>query len=310
MKLFNDLKQNQAVKLDNGLFVVELYQGAYEISGVQVNINYGNNQVTVESLDDIKRITTKSGELLHYVYTHNGITDIVSGDERNALAVKVNDFSEEYYDEGEEENIFPDLDTEFEYKKLCQLLNSYRPVRAPDVTTLESVEITVVGTAVDTGSQFIETPFQYGTVSFGGRGVFRVNLSAIALDEFNRAKPVYTNSKFDNATHSNIRYAQVNGNYFFSDETLGARENQVHISSSLKEAQAMEKKVRDGISNILRHKLAPVAMTALTVNNVMNELETIRNNVKRIDPKSKSYDDHIRAIKQLNDLVAKLMKVE
>jgi hypothetical protein len=310
MKLFNDLKQNQAVKLDNGLFVVELYQGAYEISGVQVNINYGNNQVTVQSLDDIKRITTKSGELLNYVYTHNGITDIVSVDERNALAVKVDDFSDEYYYEDAEEHIFPDLYIEFEYKKLRQLLNSYRPVRAPDVTTLESVEVTVVGTAVVTGSQFIETPFQYGTVSFSGRGVFRVNLSAIALDEFNRAKLVYTNSKFDNATHSNIRYAQVNGNYLFNDDVLGAKENQVRIFGSLKEAQAMEKEVRDGISNILRHKLAPVAMTALTVNNVMNELETIRNNVKRIDPKSKSYDDHARAIKQLNELVAKLMKVE
>ncbi len=191
-------------------------------------------------------------------------------------------------------------------------MGSYRPVCAPDITTLESVEITVVGTAVDTGSPFIETPFQYGTVSFSGRGVFRVNLSAIALDEFNRAKPVYTNSKFDNATHSNIRYAQVNGNYLFNDDVLGAKENQVRIFGSLKEAQAMEKEVREGISNILRHTLAPVAMTqnVLTVNNVMNELEAIRSNVKRIDPKTKSYNDHARAMKQLSELVAKLMKVE
>jgi len=312
VKIFSDLKAHQAVKLDTNLFVVELVQATYEIAGVQVYINYSNSQVTVESLDDIKHVKTQKGEVLHYEYTRNGVTEIVSVADRKALAVKVADISEEYYDEDAEEHIFPDLDTEFEYKKLSQLLNSYRPVCAPDVTTLDSVEITVVGTAVDTKSKFIETPLQYGKVSFGSQGVFRVNLSAIALDEFNKAKLVYPEAKFENATHSNIRYAQVNGTYMFNDAILGAKEAQVRVVTSLAQARALEKEVREGISNILRHKLAPVAMTQsiLTVNKVMAELEAIKNSVRRIDPKAKSYNDHARAVKELNALVVTLMKVE
>ena len=313
MKLFTDLNQNQAVKLDNGLFVVALAQGTYEVAGVRAQIGHWNGQqVIVESLDSIKRVVTVVGEIIHYTYSRNGVTETVSVADRNELANKVSALTEAYYNEDADEFTFPDLDQEFEYKKLEALLNSYDVVRADSVTTLESVEIAVVGTAVDTGSQFIETPFQFGTVSFSGRGVFRVNLSAIALDEFNRAKLVYTAATFNNSTHSNIRFAQVNGTYMFNDDVLGVNENQVRIFGFLKEAQAMEKEVRDGVSNILRHKLAPVAMTqnALTVNNVMTELETIRSNAKRIDPKTKSYNDHARAIKQLGELVAKLMKVE
>ena len=245
---------------------------------------------------------------MHYSDSRNGVTKLVSIADRDALAVYVVAEADDFYDEDSDEYNFPDLDTEFEFRKMQAQLNSYVAVRADDITTLESVEVTVVGTAVDTGSQFIETPFQYGTVSFSGRGVFRVNLSAIAFDELRRAKLVYTDAKFDNSTHSNIRFAQVNGNYLFSNETLGAGENQVRIFGSLEEAQAMEKEVREGISNILRHKLAPVAMTqnVLTINNVMNELEAIKRIVNSIDPKSKSYNDHARARTQLNELVAKL----
>ena len=311
MKLFSDLQQSQAVQLDNGLFVVALGTRTYEIAGVRTQVGYGREQVIVESLDSIKRVVTVEGEILHYTSSRNGVIEIISVAERNLLASKVSALTEAYYNEDADELIFPDLDQEFEYKKLEAMLNSYVAVRADSVTTLEPEKITVVGTAVDTGSQFIETPFQFGNVGFGGRGAFRVNLSAIALDEFNRAKLVYTEATFNNTTHSNIRYAQVNGSYVFNDHVLGAKEGQVRIFGSLEQAKAMEKEVRDGISNILRHKLAPVAMTqnVLTVNNVMAALEEIRSNVNRIDPKTKSYNDHARAMKQLSELVAKLMKV-
>lgn len=306
MKIFSDLKTNQAVKLDSGLYVVDLYSGPYEINGVRTNIGH-NQQLVVESLDNIQRVTAVKGEILHYTLVEGQ----VSVAEYQALSKLVAGMAEEFYNEDADEYIFPDLDTEFEFKKKQELLNRHVAVRAPDTERLDTVDITVVGEAVDTGSKFIVTPFSYGQVSFNGRGVFRVDLSAIAADEFQKQQANYPKFKFSNSTHSNIRFAQADSNYLFKEDTLGAKENQIRVLTTLADAKALEADVRDVISNTMRQKLAPVALTKdiVTAAGVLNSLETIKSQLAKLDVKQKSYHDWVSVSSNVKKLIATLEKV-
>lgn len=306
MKIFSDLKTNQAVKLDSGVYVVELYSGTYEINGVRTSVGY-NQQLVVESLDSIKRVTAVKGKVLHYTLGE----EQVSVAEYQAISNLVSSMSAEFYNEDADEYIFPNLDTEFEFKKKQELLNRHVAVRAADTEQLDTVDITVVGEAVDTDSKFIVTPFSYGQVSFNGRGVFRVDMSAIAADEFQKQQANYTQFKFTNSTHSNIRFAQADSNYLFKDDTLGAKENQIRVLTTLADAKALEAEVRAAISNTMRQKLAPVALTKdiVTTAGVLNSLETIKSQLAKLDVKQKSYNDWVSVSSNVKKLIAILEKV-
>lgn len=306
MKIFSDLKTNQAVKLDSGVYVVELYSGTYEINGVRTSVGY-NQQLVVESLDSIKRVTAVKGKVLHYTLGE----EQVSVTEYQALSNLVSSMSAEFYNEDADEYIFPNLDTEFEFKKKQELLNRHVAVRAADTEQLDTVDITVVGEAVDTGSKFIDTPFSYGQVSFNGRGVFRVDMSAIAADEYQKQQANYSHVKFTNSTHCNIRFAQADSNYLFKDDTLGAKENQVRVLTTLADAKALEAEVRAAISNTMRQKLAPVTLTKniVTATGVLNSLETIKSQLAKLDVKQKSYNDWVSVSSNVKKLIAILEKV-
>lgn len=307
MKIFSDLKTNQAVKLDSGVYVVELYSGTYEINGVRTWVGY-QQQFAVESLDSIKRVNPVKGEVLHYTLVEGQ----VSVAEYQALNLLVSNMAEEFYNDDDDEYFFPDLDTEFEFKKKQELLNRHVAVRAPDTERLDTVNITVVGEAIDTGSKFIVTPFSYGQVSFNGRGVFRIDLSAIAADEFQKQQANYTQFiTFTNSTHSNIRFAQADSNYLFKDDTLGAKENQVRVLTTLADAKALEAEVRAAISNTMRQKLAPVTLTKniVTATGVLNSLETIKSQLAKLDVKQKSYNDWVSVSSNVKKLIAILEKV-
>ena len=306
MKIFSDLKTNQAVKLDSGVYVVELYSGTYEINGVRTWVGY-QQQFAVESLDSIKRVTAVKGKVLHYTLGE----EQVSVTEYQAISNLVSSMSAEFYNEDADEYIFPNLDTEFEFKKKQELLNRHVAVRAADTEQLDTVDITVVGEAVDTGSKFIDTPFSYGQVSFNGRGVFRVDMSAIAANEYQKQQANYTQFKFTNITHSNIRFAQADSNYLFKDDTLGAKENQVRVLTTLADAKALEAEVRAAISNTMRQKLAPVTLTKniVTATGVLNSLETIKSQLAKLDVKQKSYNDWVSVSSNVKKLIAILEKV-
>lgn len=306
MKIFSDLKTNQAVKLDSGVYVVELYSGTYEINGARACVGY-QQQFAVESLDSIKRVNTVKGEVLHYTLGE----EQVSVTEYHALSKLVSSMAEEFYNEDEDEHIFPNLDTEFEFKKKQELLNRHRAVRAADTEQLDTVVITVVGEAIDTGSKFISTPFSYGQISFNGRGVFRIDLSAIAADEFQKQQANYTQFKFTNSTHSNIRFAQADSIYLFEGDTLGAKENQVRVLTTLADAKALEAEVRAAISNTMRQKLAPVALTKdiVTATGVLNSLETIKRQLDKLDVKQKSYHEWVSVSSNVKQLISTLEKV-
>lgn len=307
MKMFNDLKVNQAVKLDSSVYVVSLSgSGVYEINGIRTSVGY-NEQVVVESLESIKRVTIVQGEVLYYTLGE----EQVSVAEYQELSKLVAGLAKEFYNDDADEYFFPDLDTEFEFKKKQELLNRHVRVRDDDTEQLDTVDITVVGEAVDTGSKFIDTPFSYGQTSFNGRGVFRVDLSAIAADEYQKQQANYTQFKFTNSTHSNIRFAQADSNYLFKEDTLGAKENQVRVMTKLSAAKELEAEVRAAISNTMRQKLAPVALTKdiVTATGVLNSLETIKSQLARLDVKQKSYHDWTSVSSKVKELIATLEKV-
>ena len=314
MKIFPALQSFKAVTMDTGVSVVDLPYGVYEIDGAVVPVGY-NTQTLVQDVTNIKRVEDVVGEILHYQALEGSVVKdpILSVEEFNKLVEDTYRICEDNdWDEDSDEPIFKDIDTEIEYLKLTKIQNSYRPVRAETTQRMVPVEIEVIGVAVDTGSKFIQTPFTYGQVSWGSNGVFRVDASGIARDEFNRAKEKYPEAKFENSTHSNIRYAQVNGKYMFSDTEEGIRDNQFRVFTDLAEAQAYEQSIRENISNKIRHHVDPVVITQKTITSLglMNDLKTIQNIARDVDVRVKSEREYSRAMSKLRELIEKVNQVK
>ena len=294
MKIFDGLSSGQAILLDTGSYVVQLNDGDYLINGTEFSVTYSTGQIIVEDISKIERVQKIPGKVLGYKTTKDGLYAELTVEQMLHMSDELDEKFAQYYDDVEEEFDFPDIDTEYAYKKQQEIIRSYSQVRSEATKELAKVEIEVVGNAVDTGSPFIVSAYSVGATSFSNGGVFRVDLSGVAAHEFEQLKSKYSSDKFTNATHTNIRYAQINGSYIFTDEDFGVRDNVYRVTTSLEEAKNLGNKVRGVVRNKVRIKVAPktVDKEVLTTYNVLNSLNSIRNIVRKLDVKTKSSSDH------------------
>lgn len=314
MKLFSDLQTNKAVQLDNDMFVVQLNRGEYVINGKEVQHTIYEGQVVVDSIDDIVRIVHVPGEVVHYKNKFD--ESMLSVAEYTALVQEISDIAEQYQasdDDGDDDIIFPSLEIEFEYMKKQRHRESFIAVRDVDTKRHEQVVIDVVGSAVATGSEFIETPFVYGRVSFASNGsIFRVNASAVAADEFNNSKALYPTVKFENSTHSNIRFAKGNDNFIFNDKMTGVTEGQTRLFTDLNAAKEFESEIRNLISSKMRHAFAPTTITKdiVTSSKLLYSIESISNIVASLQVKVVSDNSHREVKRQIAKLYEMINKIE
>jgi len=202
VKIFDGLDDRQAVAF-NGVYVIQLSRGEYvSPSGDSVKINMAD-QLTHHQIDGWHLVKKTQPQVLYY-----------KTKEGNELSVGDYHRLQEQYEEYKESG-FPDLDTEFDIKKRIAEYSRSTPVMSEVEVTHEPIEITVIGSAEDTGSEFIETPFKYGKVSFKTRGVYKVHASSISIDEFKKLGAKFTKDRF-NCDGDKLRFAKINGNFVFS----------------------------------------------------------------------------------------------
>lgn len=284
MQIFQGLQKHQAVEMD-GKYVVQL-ENSYSRTYYQVNgEKAGASQVVVESLDNIKRITPSHPKLTHYTREDGSI---VTQQQLLEFDCKWKDYEDEY--DGMDFGTSVDLEIQFVKEKA--LFKNLTPVYEDTEVLVEDVEIEVVGSCEDTGSDFIETPFVYGQAQWKGHsaGVYKLCTSAVAYDQMMKIKEKYPDVKWSVPNHSHLKYVQVNGAYVFTKSSRGyiSEVGKCKIYSTLEVAKQDEAAVRKFVTSELMIHLEPRSATDVQIKDFVEHLERIRNRVMELDVKVKS----------------------
>lgn len=285
MHLITGLETHQAIEMD-GKYIVQLATSYgrpyYEVNGQKA----GSSQVVVDDLASIKKIIPSMPVLSHYT----------RGDGSTVSKKEVSDFTDKWLDyedvDDGEMDFGGDVDLEVQYVKEKAQFKNLTPVYDHTDEVEEDVEITVVGSCEDTGSDFIETPFMYGHSTWAGRsaGVYKLCTSAVAYDQMMKIKEKYPDVKWSVPNHSHLKYVQVNGSYVFTKSSRDyiSEVGKCKIYSTLEVAKQDEEAVRKFVTSELMIHLEPRSATDVQIKDFVDHLERIRNRVMELDVKVKS----------------------
>ena len=305
MKLFDGLKPHEAIKVSDGSYIVQLdrtfINHSYMINGVVTSGS--NRQVVVDDLSKIKRYIPESKVVTAAIISDGSEISIDELDNFNQKYVQYLKY-DGHYDFGD------DIDAEIAHlkDKAKYKVKEYIYDTVPAKT--QDLEITVVGSVEDTGSDFITTPFVYGNVRHDGyrtAGIYKVEVAKIALDEFNKLKNEFTDAQYIVPDHSHMKYIKINGEYAFTKikENWVEKSNACKIISSLEEAKELEKAVRKTVRETAMLNIKPREISGTEIREVINDLELLKERVSALHVKQKSSTDFRTTIRAITELVTK-----
>lgn len=301
MKIYDGLKQHQAIKMDDR-YVVQLgytYGNSYEINGELAN---GNQQVVVDDPSKIKRYIGEQKKAVGAIVADGSEVSIED------LAAYQNKYLR-YKDDDTGEFLFgDDVEAELEYvkDKAKYRVKEYLYETVPSHT--EDIEIDVVGSVEDTGSEFIETPFVYGEVSHSySSGIYKVHLSRIAVDEFKKWQRHYEDVAFDLPIHSHLKYAKVDTEYVFTGATYRwiVENNHAIVLNDLDQAHQKESEVRKFIRDSVRVYAEPRKAGDVEIKDFIRVLAEIKSSVVQLHVKQKSVHAHRALNSKITGLIEK-----
>lgn len=304
MQIISDLKEREAVEFDGG-YLVHLGSGDYEFGESKMSINgYGGRQFAVNDIDTVYRITKSEQKLIGFV------KKAPDGDRTDEPFGSL----EEYYrlvkaNSNGIECGFDSLDDEFNIRTSLKKYNDCFKVFSEPEIIRTKVDINVIGSLQDTGSDFIHSALHVGKTEFyGGRGVFKVRLAAIALDEFNKLKAEHP--KLTNATHSNIEYAQYGGSYIFTSEKhrpgIDGKTGSEAIYKTLEQAKAAEADLRTFVRRQVNLYAKPVTLgsvEATTLTELVNTLQSVNSSLNATKSMQKTKGQLSHAKTKLNEAI-------
>ena len=303
MRIYN-LEHGQVVKCGD-TYLVALKNGKYRFGGINIQEVTGGrynepSEYSFNNLPTVEKVVRNSP----ITYYKNGDETLTSEEyrtQRNAI-------DGEYHDEDGYYN-FPDLDTEYRVKKELQtFIETWKRFEEPQPDTYEEIKLEVVGEVIDTGSKFIQTPLQFGFTNFKGGGFFKVYLSDIAKDEWEKMVLKYGQTyEMKNAKHSNIRYAQFDGKYIYDDTIRGIRENHYHVANTLNEAKSVEATMRKLVREpIIRQLNKNKQITVDKASVILSKLYSLKNHLLKVEPKVKTQHDYSSSLKVAKSLISEL----
>lgn len=294
------LDKYQALKIGDN-YIVQL-TGKYEspkhiVNGVEV----ASSQVTVKSTDNMFLVNPPTKQLDRYENEQGVVMDIDTYTIANKAKSK-------YWDEDAEDYIYPNIESQIEILKLEEDRKGFKPMYKDVYYEPTPVDITVIGTMEDTGSNFISTPFEIGCSKFAGSvGIYKVaSPLSIALDEFSKIAKENPEDKLENPTHSGLEYGNVNGKYVFNkgDRYISTREQYYKVFEDLEDAKKYEELIRKFIrSRVLPHLKDHQEVSKQERSDITKKLLSIHSDVRSLQVKQKSDSDHKRVIKNVNDLL-------
>lgn len=294
MQLITMLNDFEAVTSGDVMIIQLPANRVWDIDGKRVASPYGKGtQVSVAKDAVISTVTAAQRVLKHYV---NGDSEI-SSERMNAYR------SDFYYGDN-----YPDLETEFEHRKLLAELDKFTPVYEETPEVLTPIEYKVIGEFTDTGSAYIETSLTYGKGRFYNNetSFFKLNVTGLLgneLQKFAKEKGL----TFSNSTHSGFRYAQINGVYV-SEKAWETRlqEGSTQYFPTLSSAIGAEQALVGELRQMLNAKFNYSKLDGLLVNEIYGDLRRIKEYVQGLEVKVKSDNSKRLAIRAIDELQIKL----
>jgi len=273
------------------------YGNSYEIDGA---ITGGTKQVVVDDLNKIKRYFGEQKKTIGAIISDGSEVPIET----------IQQFSAKYsqYEDEDGRMWFGDnTEAELEYVKDKAYYRVQEYVYETTPAYTEDLEITVVGSVEDTGSDFIETPYVYGKANFGKSGVYRVNLSRTAMDEFCKVRVEYSEVDFDVPTHSHLKYVKIAGNYVFTNRS----ERWINdtgtfvVLNDLEQAHEKEREIRKFVRGMLETYAAPKKAGDVEIKDFVASLRGIKATVDELNVKQKSHHSYVGLRRRINELILK-----
>jgi hypothetical protein len=267
----------------------------WDIDGKRIETSYvKGTQVSVAKDAVISTVTSPQRVLKYYV---NGWSSEISIERMNAYRADF-DYGDNY----------PDLETEFEHRKLLAELDKFTPVYEETPEVLIPIEYKVIGEFTDTGSDYIETALTYGKGRFYNNEMsfFKLNVTGLLgneLQKFAKEKGL----TFSNSTHSGYRYAQINGVYV-SEKAWETRlqEGSTQYHPTLSSAIGAEQTLVGELRQMLNAKFNYSKLGVLLINEIYGDLRRIKGYVQELEVKVKSDNTKRLAIRAIDELQIKL----
>lgn len=305
MKIFNGLRDNQAVFF-NGRYVVQLPRGVFlDSSGNTLS----SGQVVVEDLN-IQKETKEPSRIVKYIFS-----DGTEKFPEDYIAV-INEM-EQYEDDWGEPN-YPSIEVEFDIRKRLQEFQDAEKVYSEPVVRHENIDIDVIGSAEDTGSDFIETPFQHGCVTWNAStGIYKLLTTQVSLDQWRKEASENTEHAFDNAkgigggNKGKLEFAKIDNKYVFThlqNKTFINRGNTAEIFSTLKAAQEREKEIRQIVSQEVAKHTNTGKPDDKTLGEIIQDVDKLNRLVREIESKQKTENKKWTALKNIGELSDRLTK--
>jgi hypothetical protein len=277
-------------------------QGGYEIDGVPFHTGntYSPCRVTTYEGASIVKVKELGKELVAYVKDN---LDTLTPEEyrtwRDKLTGEYNEYSEEYE--------YDSLDHEFECKRGLLELDKYTAVYRELGVSKTPVVITTVGVLEDTGCPYIETPIIFGKTTWkGSNSIYKCDLSSAAKGVYLEYQQKYEEShKFENSTHSNIRFAKVDGTYVFRDSSPFT-EGCLSYTGTLDKAKDLIEGAKNEVHRILSGIVSPQGIDETTASEVLGVLHTMRSSYSHLHLKQSSKVSRASLITTIDGLINKL----
>jgi hypothetical protein len=291
------LRDFEAVK-SGEVLIVQLPSNwqQYAISGKVLGSRSGH-QITIHQDEVLQKYTPPVKTFVKVVF-----------EDKSELSVEEYRAIQNKYIDEDGDTTYPSLEAEFEHRK--QLLELDKSIKVYDETIEQftPIELTIIGEMNDTGSKYITTPLVYGKARFSQytEGFYNLNvlsLLADALKDFAEE----SNLQLTNSSHSGYRFAKLDDTYVSNktwDDMLEGKSNRTF--KTLEEAKSAENIIRNDFLNYLRAKFNKNTLDAASVAQVYTRLESIKNSVRDLDVKQKSYHSKNATITFINDLLKKL----
>ena len=281
-----------AVHLVNeGAYLLErTWGGSYEVDGMKLP----SSGAVVQDITKVFKVTERRGELLHYADADG--SRLTSGDYEDKKTELLAASTE--IDDG---RIFTDLESEFAWRKFSE---RWKPVFAPNVIERTPIEVEISEVRTTSGDADITSLWNAPSVHSDSRlyQVMRDGVTARTLREMCAKAEL----PLDIPTHSGIRFAQISGNYAFSDEFDFKG---LPYIGTLAQCKAEKDRVVDAVTRVVRVHIAKKEGTPLRgVAQVILQLRAVQSNLSGVRPKQDTGGLLIAARKAVNEIIESLEK--
>lgn len=267
--MLTGLKAHEAIKTEDVL-LVQLEYGVYSINDGEDFIG-SSRQVTINSTDTLYKVN-RQAPLLRTITNDEGVT--LSAQDYNKLLNK-------YYDEDEDETVYPSLEEEFEHRKTLNSFKNGTKEFTESVRELQKVDIKVIGIIEETGSEYISTPIHVGNVSFKKQGFYKLdvlNLLTDALVQFCKEKNFVLDMK------TSFEFFKVNEIYINTNsEFKNINKTPELIFTKLKDAKNYETEIKEKYLLHVKTILNDTALDKIKVSALYNKLTKIYQKIFEVE---------------------------